>query len=254
MTREVAEREDVRASPATITGQWVALWLAAVFGLVLLVAFVSFPGFLPPMSPQMSADEVAAFYRDNQAMIRFSMIVFNLCGVMLVPFFMVIVVQMKRMATPSQVLAYAYLSAVAGGVTLFAVADLMWLIGAFRPDRDPQLVLLLNDLAWIVFTAPVGMVVAANFCLALAVFLDAHPQPIFPRWVAPFSIVTGLAMTPAAAGAIVRTGPFAWDGVVSFWLRLGAYSLFVAVMFFVLRRAIERQTVEQQAVANGATP
>jgi hypothetical protein len=242
MTQNQAARH--APAPVSLTGQWVGLWLAPVFGAVLLVAFVAFPGFFPPMSPRLPAGDVATFYRENQAMIRFSMIVFNLCGVMLVPFFMVIVVQMKRMATPSHVLAYAYLSAVVGGVTLFAIADLMWLIGAFRPERDPQLILLLNDLAWIIFTAPVGMTVAANFCLALAVYLDARPQPVFPRWVAPFSILTGLAMTPAVCGAIVQTGPLAWDGVITFWLRIGAYGLFIAVMFFVLRAAIQRQALE----------
>ena len=99
---------------------------------------------------------------------------------MLIPFFMVIVYQMKRMATPSQVLAYCYLSAAASGVALFALADLFWLIAAFRPERDPQLVLLLNDMAWIAFTAPVGMIIAQNLCLALAIYLDARPEPILP--------------------------------------------------------------------------
>ena len=46
---------------------------------------------------------------------------------------------MKRMATQSHVFAYCYLSAAVSGATLFALADLFWLIAAFRPDRDPAL-------------------------------------------------------------------------------------------------------------------
>ncbi len=228
-----------------LSAQSVSLWLALGFGAVLLVAFLLFPGFFPPMSPEMTAQQVAAFYSRNEAMIRFSMVTFNLCGIMLMPMFMVIVYQMKRMATPSQVLAYGYLSAAASGATLFAIADLFWLVAAFRPDRDPQLIMLLNDLAWITFTAPVGMIIAQNVCLALAVYLDAQPRPVFPRWVAPFSILTALAMAPAACAAVFRTGPLAWNGVVSFWLRIGAYSLFIVVMFFVLRAAIKRQDLEE---------
>ena len=230
--------------------QSVSLWLAATFGAILLGAFVLFPGFLPPMSPNMSAQEVADFYNRHQSMIRASMIVFNLCGVMLMPFFMVIVYQMKRMATPTQVLAYGYLSAAATGVTLFAVADLFWLIAAFRPDRDPQLIQLLNDLAWITFIAPVGMIVAQMLCLGLAVLLDAHPEPIFPRWVGYFSFAVALAMMPAAGAAVFRDGPLAWDGGVSFWLRNSSYGAFLVVMFFVLRRAIEREQLEELAAAD----
>ncbi len=225
--------------------QTVSLWLALVFGAVLLGAFVAFPGFFPPMSPQDSAHEVAAFYAQHTTMIRASMIVFNLCAVMLIPFFMVIVYQMKRMGTPTQVLAYAYLSAAASGVTLFAIADLFWLIAAFRPDRNPEQIQLLNDLAWITFIAPVGMIVAQNLCLGLAVYLDARREPIFPRWVGAFSIATGLAIVPSAGAAVFRTGPLAWDGAISFWLRNGAYATFMIVMFFVLRKTIARERVEE---------
>jgi hypothetical protein len=162
------------------------------------------------MSPELTAEQVVDFYVRNAAMVRFSMITFNLCAIMLVPFFMTIVVQIKRMALPSHLLAYCYLCGIAGGATLFAIADIFWLIAAFRPDRNPQLIQLLNDMAWLVFTAPVGMVVA-NLCLALAVFLDAGVAPIFPRWVAYVNVATAAAMTPAACAVIFRTGR--WHGM-----------------------------------------
>lgn len=233
-----------------LNAQSVSLWISAFFAAVFLVAFVAFPGFFPPMSPATSAQQVAAFYARHETMIRTSMITFNFCSVMLVPFFTVIVYQMKRMATPSQVLAYCYLSAVATGATLFALADLFWLIAAFRPERDPQLILLMNDLAWITFTAPVGMIVAQNLCLGLAVLLDARPEPILPRWVAPFSFAVALAIAPSACAAVFRSGPLAWNGLVSFWLRIAAYGTFLIVMFFVLRAAIRRETSEEVGPAH----
>ena len=75
-----------------VRAQRISLWITPFFGAILLLAFVAFPGFLPPMSPQTTAEEVAPFYQQNAAMIRFSMITFNLCAIMLVPFFMTIVV------------------------------------------------------------------------------------------------------------------------------------------------------------------
>lgn len=225
--------------------QWISLWLTPFFGAILLCAFIAFPGFLPPMSPQMPAEKVAEFYAQNASMIRFSMITFNLCAIMLIPFFMTVVVQMKRMSLPSHLLAYSYLAAASTGATLFAIADIFWLIATFRPNRDPQLILLLNDMAWLVFTAPIGAVVVMNLSLALAVYLDARPQPIFPRWVAALNLLTAAAMTPAAVAVVFKTGPLAWDGAVSYWLRTGAFGLYIAVMFFVLRQAISRQAAEQ---------
>jgi hypothetical protein len=244
----LAEAEDLPKT-ANIKTQLISLWTAPVFGVILLIAFLAFPGFFPPMSPDMTADQVAKFYADNAAMVRFSMITFNLCGIMLVPMFMVIVVQMKRMATQSHVFAYCFLTAAVSGATLFALADIFYLVAAFRPDRNPELVQLLNDMAWMIFIAPVGMVVAQLLLLALAIYFDNGPNPVFPRWVGHYAVATALAMAPAAGAAIFRTGALAWDGVVSFWLRNGAFALFVVVMFFVLRAALHRQAVEEGVTA-----
>lgn len=241
---------EVGAAHVNTRAQWISLWMTPFFGAILLGAFLAFPGFWPPMSPQLSADEVAAFYVENSAMIRFSMITFNLCAIMLVPFFMTIVVQMKRMATPSPVFAYSYLAAVATGSTLFAIADIFWLVAAFRPERNPDLTLLLNDMAWLIFVAPVGMLVVQNLSLALGIYVDARQEPVFPRWVAHLAILSALVMTPAVGAVMFTSGPLAWNGIISFWCRLGAFALFLVVMFFALRRAINQQDAEE---ARGST-
>lgn len=228
--------------------QRICLWLVPFFGSLFIFAFWNFQGFFPPMSPAMSAEEVAAFYRDNLGNIRSSMILCNVIGVSLIPFYTVIVVQMMRMVNASRVFAYSYLIAVINGGTLFALADLAWLNAAFRPDRDPQLTMLLNDLAWFAFITPVGFVIVQNFCLAMAVYLDKGARPVFPRWVAHFNIVTALLIAPSAFALMYKTGPLAWDGAISFWLHITTYALYVVVMFFVVRAAIRQQDDEALSV------
>lgn len=242
--------EQVQDTPrvGNIKAQWVSLWTGPVVGIILLVAMLAFPAFWPPMSPTMSADEVAAFYSEHTAWIRFSQVTFNLCGILILPFFMVIVVQMKRMQNQSHVFAYCYLTAVVSGATIFALSNIFFLVAAFRPDRNPELIMVLNDLAWIVFIAPVGMVVAQFVLLALAVYFDDGPTPVFPRWVGHYSLATAVAMVPAAGAAVFQTGPLAWDGLLSFWVRNGAYAMFVVVMFFVVRRAVLRQALDEGVV------
>lgn len=225
--------------------QRICLWFVPFFGLLFIFAFWNFQGFFPPMSPAMDAEEVAAFYRENLGHIRASMILCNIIGVSLIPFFVVIVAQMMRMVSASRVFAYSYLIAVVNGGTLFALADLAWLNAAFRPDRDPQLTMLLNDLAWFAFITPVGFVIVQHFCLAMAIYLDKGPQLVFPRWVAHFNIVTALLIAPSAFALMYKTGPLAWDGAISFWLHMITYALYLAVMFFVVRAALQKQDAEE---------
>ena len=228
--------------------QRICLGLVPVFGALFLIGFTICPGLFPPLSPTMTAEQVAAFYRDHVGQIRASMILFNLIGIGFIPFFMVIVVQMMRMGNPSRAFAYSYLAAAVSGGTLFALADLAWLNAVARPDRDPQLTLLLNDLAWFSFTTPVGFIITQNLCLALAIYMDALPEPVFPRWVGHFNVVSALLMVPGAFALLYKTGPFAWDGALSYWLRITTYTLYVAVMFFVVRTAIHRQVAREGRV------
>lgn len=246
---QILEQVQDLPKAGNIKAQWVSLWSGPAVGAVLLIAMLAFPGFWPPMSPTWSAQQVAGFYADHTAWIRFSQVTFNLCGILVLPFFMVIVVQMKRMKGQSHVFAYCYLTAVVSGATIFALSNILFLVAAFRPERDPALIMLLNDLAWILFVAPVGMVVSQFALLAVAVYFDDGPDPVFPRWVGHYSVATAVAMIPAAGAAVFHTGPMAWDGLLAFWLRNGAFAAFVIVMFFVLRRAVLRQAIEEVVTA-----
>jgi hypothetical protein len=229
-----------------LSDQRICLWLVPVFGILLLIAFL-ISGFVPPPSPTLTAQEIANFYRDHLGQVRAGMIAINLCGVMFIPFFMVIVVQMQRMANPSRAFAYAYLSAAASAGSVFALADLAWSIAAFRPERDPQLIMMLNDLAWMAFVSPVGFIIAQNLCLALGIYMDAEAKPVFPRWVGHFNVLAALLMIPGAFALMFKEGPLAWNGALAFGLRFGIYAVYIATMFFVVQSAISQLAHEEGA-------
>lgn len=229
-------------------GQNILLWTTPVAGVLFLIAYLLFPGFSPPMSPTMTPEEVAAFFRENVAAIRGVVVYCNIICATLVPLFAMIAVQMLRVVNSSPVFAYSYIISTGIGITSFILADFAWGVAIFRPDRDPQLISLLNDMAWFFFIAPVGCIIVQNLCLAGAIYLDARPQPVFPRWVAHFNVVCALLMIPAAFSVLHKTGPLAFDGSLSFSLRLLTYAVYVAVMFFVLL-GIVKQKVDNEGVA-----
>jgi hypothetical protein len=124
---------------------------------------------------------------------------------------------------------------------MFALSAMFFSVAAYAPERDPGLIQILNDLGWITFVAPVGMTVGQLFLLALAIYFDRGRIPVFPKWVAHYALATALVMAPAALSAVFRTGPFAWDGLISFWVRNIAYATFLVVMFFVMRTTLASQ-------------
>ena len=231
-------------------GQYILLWSTLVVAAICVACFFIFPGFLPPMSPSLSAEATAAFYRNpaNLARARYSMILYNWFGIGFLPMYGLIVVHMKRMNHYSDVLAYGFLAAATSGVGLFATSDLYFQLVAFRPERDPAIMQVLNDMAWLNFTAPTGFIVAQNAALALGIYLDKSPRPVFPKWVAHFNLLAAALVAPAALSVTTLTGPFAWDGLWSFWIRLGTIAVRGVVMFFVRWAAATREKREEAAL------
>ena len=226
-------------------GQRILLWTVPPAMALFALAFVLFPVMSPPLSPTLTPEEVAAFFREYNTGILGVVILCNLLAGSLVPLFAVTAVQISRTGTSSSVFTYAYIACVGAGTTAFILADYCWGVAAFRPDRDPQLISLLNDMAWFFFIAPVGTIVVQNLCLAISIYLDDRPDPIFPRWVAHFNIVTAVLLIPGAFSFLFKTGPLAWDGAVSFTLRVVVLGSYLVVMFLVLVRVVNRQGSEE---------
>ena len=227
-------------------GELILFWTLPALAAVWVTAFFLFPGFLEPMSPKMSADQVAAFYRDTSQLsqIRYSMILFNWFCVGLIMMLTLIVMQVRRMAHRTSIFGYALLGCIAGGPTVFLIANLFWLLAAFRPERDPAMTQLFNDLAWVTFTTGVPFLIAQGVILALAIYLDRQPHPVFPRWVAHFNLAIAAALAPAAFAGLVKDGPVAWDGFLSFWVKNSAIALWICVMGIVLGLTIYRHRAD----------
>jgi hypothetical protein len=230
-------------------GELILLWTLPVLGVIWISAFFLFPGFVHPMSPTMSADEVAAFYRDNVARVRYSMILFNWFGVGLIPTVILLAMQVRRMAHRTPILSYSLIACAGGPPALFLVANMFWLLAAFRPERAPELTQLFNDLAWVTFTILVPYLIAQSLLLALAIFWDRQDQPVFKPWVAHFNVLVAAALAPAAFGALAFNGPLAWDGLLSFWVKNIAIAVWIIVMGIVLGQTIRRQRAEDQVAA-----
>jgi hypothetical protein len=230
-------------------GELILLWTLPAVGILWISAFFLFPGFVHPMSPTMSADAVAAFYRDDTSRIRYSMIVFNWFCVGLIPIVMLLVMQIRRMAHRTPILSYSLLACAAGGPSLFLIANMFWLLAAFRPERAPELTQMFNDLAWVTFTILVPYLIAQSLTLALAIYWDRQDQPIFKPWVAHFNLFVAVALAPAAFTGLTLTGPLAWDGLLSFWVKNAAIAVWIVVMGIVLGQTIRRQRIDQRVAA-----
>jgi len=75
--------------------------------------------------------------------------------------------------------------------------------------------------------------------IAVAIFRDFNVPTIYPRWVAFFNLWCAILITPAALIEFVKTGPFAYDGAISFWFIYLVFFGWIMVMSIVTLKALK---------------
>lgn len=223
----------------TTKSQLFCAWCGVGFVALFTLGWWIIANYVPPMSPTLTAAEVAAFYQNNTNTIRFGLMLTMISAALTAPWVAVIAVQLQRIEGEFPVLTYAQLVAGAVGIVVLLLPPLIWTTVAFRPDRDPELMLLMNDFGWLLFIMTFSPAFIQNLVIALAIFSDQGAVPVFPRWLAYFNIWVAILFIPGGLITFFKAGPFAWNGLLAFWLPLIIFFAWFLVMFLALLKAIK---------------
>lgn len=223
--------------------QKVILWWSLGFMIVFGLSWTFLLGMVPTPPAYWTPSEVAAFYAENATRIKLGAFVASYTSAFMVPFSTVVSVQMARIEKGTPV--WAMLS-FAGGIlmSIFLVfPPLMWGVCAFHPARLADATSLMNEYANLMLATTdqyyifqmVGIV-----CVSLK--QDPHPDSAFPRWMGWGTLWAAAIFELGAPAFFFKTGPFAWNGVLVFWLPFFTFFTWLATMFFTMFRAIGRQS------------
>jgi hypothetical protein len=82
----------------------------------------------------------------------------------------------------------------------------------------------------------------------VAIFHDRSPQPVpaLARFLQPW---VALLLLPASMIIFFKTGPFAWTGVIGFWIPAAVFGVWYIVMTVVLLRAIRDEAAADERAA-----
>lgn len=228
-----------------VRSQLVAAWCGPAFAVLLGVGWVFVGGFLPPHSPGAGGEEIAAFYQSDPHRIRFGLLLFMWGSALYLPFAGVLTVQMRRVEGRFPVWTYTQLMASAGNVITLTFPTLFWATAAFRLDRHPDLIQLLNDLAWTPFVAMTSPFLLIPLCMAIIGFADKSDTPLFPRWACYLFLFIDFLLMPGGLIIFFKSGPFAWNGLFGIYIPLAAWGTWFFLTTYLLIKAIKRQAGEE---------
>lgn len=234
----------ITPTKSTTRAQLICAWCSPAATVLWLIGFLWMAGFAPPLPPSDSALEIQAYYVENANWVRGGLW-FTMMGAALIgPFVAAIAVQMRRIEGARSPLADAQLGLGMLMVLLFIVPCFLLGTAAFRPERDPELIMLMNDAGWLPFVGAFHCTFIQLICIALCILM--HPeQKVFPRWLGYFNAWVAVLLLPSALVLFLKTGPFAWNGILAFWLVLVVFCSWFLIMFNEVRKAINREAAGQ---------
>lgn len=219
----------------------ICIWSGPVGFAIFGIGILPLAHFLPPLLPSADAASIAQIYNDNVIGIRLGAILVTLAAALLAPFFAMLAVETKRIEGEVAPLTATQLVTAGIVVVLFLLGALLWTVAAFRPERSPDEIQLLNDLGWILLVTPAPPFFVQTAALGIAILSDKKSAPVLPRWSGYLTLWLCVLGLPASLGIMFKTGPFAWNGILAFWLPFSLVAVWIVTMSFAMTSSVKKQ-------------
>jgi MFS family permease len=205
------------------------VWCAVPMVLLLFGGLI-YSGFMVPILPSATAQQVAAQYRTDAAQIRLGLAASFAAVILFLVFGGVIADQTRRIKSAPVVLTYIQIASFGAGSLIFVIPWVCWQTAAFRPEREATQIMLLNDLGWMTFVFSYVAFTAWLIAIGVAILADVAPSPVYPRWLGYFNIVVAVIFVPDNVIPFFKTGPFGWNGIFPYWIPFVSYGIWILMM------------------------
>jgi uncharacterized membrane protein len=226
--------------------------------LMFFIGMVPLAHWIPLPSPSDSATEVAAMYRDDTSGIRAGLAFIFVGMIGFILYASAIASQCRRIKGAPVAARYAQVGSIGAMVILIVLPIIIWWTAAYRPEtRSPADIQMLNDLGWIAFIVGFVPFVAWCWTVGISILCDESDTPVYPRWAGYLSLLLGTLQIPPVLLVFFKTGPFAWNGLMSWWVPATDFFTFFLVMFYLTIKALKAQGAPlspDAASADGLAP
>lgn len=200
--------------------------------------------FPPPFNPNEPTEAVVRFYMDHRLGILFGSMSMIWASALMLPFMIAVFSQLRRIERGFPLISSVFLACAM--VVCFEILLPAWTFSttAFRTDRPADVLLAFSDLSMLMFIWPNPQTVMMLGAVGYAILRDPSPKPLFPRWLGFVNIAAGLLFVGSTFANVAYSGPFAWKGIMAFWMPAIDFGNWFGLMVFALLGAIKRDDYE----------
>lgn len=230
--------------------QLISAWCGPMF----LVTFVLFWGAIanniPNPAPSLTAEVLKERYLANLGEIRFGFIVSLITVCFYMPWTCVLAAQMRRIeGTEMPVLSYLQLIGGALTVMVVSFSATFWVIAGFRPEAPASTFQMMTDTGWLIIDLCYACTTLQMIAAALVGLADKRETPLFPRWVCFLTIWCAISFFPASLTGVLKTGPFAWNGLLSYYFPYFCWLCWFTTASIYMIKEIRRRMASHDEVS-----
>lgn len=233
-----------------VTAMKRRIWYACIWAWPVAIACFGIPfafgaRFIPPPQPSWSSERIAAFFADNSTGIRVGVLCAMFASALLLLFYAVVSAEIKKIEGRPGLLATLQWGGAIMLVFVFQLICLVWITASYRQDVDPGITRTLNDFCWFVWSTFIPTYSIQYVCMAIAGFMDHRERPAWPRWSAYMNLWVAVTGAGGVLAVFFKSGPFAWNGVVGFWIPVIVFGAGMSVnAWLLLRRAKYEESID----------
>ena len=217
--------------------QWIAFWSVPFFFSLFGLVFVPLSWMMPPRSPSSPTPRIVEFMHSHNLLIACVILtlayglapVSNACYL----------VQVKRMSVNPAFRYAMMIGATTGAIVGMLFPMFCFGLGAFRPGYRAAILTMLYDFGYLAFIGSLGCFCVMWMAFGLAIILDKNN--ILPKWLGYYTIWQYVTELMAAPVWIVKSGPFAWNGLMTFWFAMILYVSWQLIVYVCIFAAIKNQ-------------
>jgi hypothetical protein len=119
-----------------------------------------------------------------------------------------------------------------------------WIVAAYRPETSADVIQSWYDWAWFAFL--LGWIYLAVEMVATGIveLMDHRDRPMVPRWFSWLTFAGALSLIGAAGPAFFRSGPFAYHGLLAFYLPVVVWAAYLVLTTWFMYRELQREAAE----------
>ena len=214
-----------------------------------------FMGMIPLPDPNLGPQETVEDIASGLFRYKLGIIVAYLSAALLIPWTVLVSYLVWRMeeGRPPIFTLMCFCSGIMNvAVTFFPFMS--WAPGPFRigEGQEAELVHIFSDAMWLEFVMMFPPFVLHLVSIGLAGLNSTAAITVIPRWYCFYTLWVALTMMGGGVAILFTEGPFAWNGVVGFWMVAIMFGIFFIVSFRTFHKIIMNEDISETAATKFA--